>query len=119
LVDSEGKHIKGPQLGLLLYQGGTVCDDNFDFTAATAICKYLGFTDAIRWTIHEDFDIQSIYMIRLDDVECNYEDWDSCSYNDVKENINCAHTEDVFLSCNPTGYQGRGRATQKSEKKNF
>ena len=101
LVDSEGSEIGGEQLGLLLYKGGTVCDDYFDHTAADAICKYMGYTDAIRWTVHRSMVIQNDLMINLDDVECSSAEWEGCSFS---EDHNCRHSEDVFLNCNPTGY---------------
>ena len=42
-MDSEGREHVGPwERGLLLYDGGTVCDDNFDDNAAHAICNELG-----------------------------------------------------------------------------
>ena len=58
LVDSTGSEIQGEELGLLLYNGGTVCDDSFDSTAADAICKLMNYTDSARWTTAESFDIQ-------------------------------------------------------------
>ena len=88
----------GNQLGLLLYKGGTVCDDFFNDNAANAICKLMNFTSASRWTGAEgkNFHIQRNYDIKLDDVECYGEDWKSCSYSEYH---NCGHGEDVFLSC--------------------
>jgi hypothetical protein len=101
LVDSEGNYIeKEDRLGLLLYNGGTVCDDGFDFTAANAICKHMGYTDATGWTVSTRFVIQDDYEIRLDDVSCSSANWTECTYS--MEN-NCGHSEDVFLSCNPSG----------------
>ena len=97
LVDSEQNIItEEGQLGLLLYKGGTVCDDRFNDNAAAAICGLMNFETAARWTNEESFDIQSNYKIKLDDVECNSTEWESCSYSEID---NCGHSEDVFLSC--------------------
>ena len=96
-MDSEGNIItEEGQLGLLLYKGGTVCDDNFDDNAANAICRQMRFEEATRWTSEESFGIQYNYDIKLDDVSCGSEEWESCSFS---EEHNCAHHEDVFLSC--------------------
>ena len=97
LVDSEGNEINEEgQLGLLLYKGGTVCDDSFDGLAAAAICKKMNFTGGASWTSEESFEIQSSYNINLDDVACESGEWESCTFT---EEANCAHSEDVFLSC--------------------
>ena len=58
LVNSTGHLINGRELGLLLYGGGTVCDDSFDNIAANAICKKMNYTHAMRWTSRKSFDIQ-------------------------------------------------------------
>ena len=102
MVDSDGSPIEGQQLGLLLYKGGTVCDDSFDNTAAEAICKYINssFT-AFLWTSEKTFDIQSNLHITLDEVQCGSSEWESCRYS---EENNCGHSEDVFLSCKPGIY---------------
>jgi hypothetical protein len=42
MVDSDGNALNGGELGLLLYNNGTICDDNFDDNAANAICQYMG-----------------------------------------------------------------------------
>ena len=71
-MDSEGNNItEGQQLGLLLYRGGTVCNEDqssshyyFTLDYAKAICKEMNFTHALRWTVRESFDIQSNYDIR-------------------------------------------------------
>ena len=95
-MDSEGLDIEGEQLGLLLYKGGTVCDDEFTYYAAEAICKQMGYLYAARWTSDESSDIQSNYEINLDDVVCSSAEWESCSFS---EEHDCGHSEDVFLSC--------------------
>ena len=102
LVDSDGNPVEGQQLGLLLYRGGTVCDDGFDDTAAEAVCRQINSSyRMIKWTTGQTFDIQNNLDINLDDVQCNSTDWGSCEYS---EENNCDHSEDVFLTCeNPKG----------------
>ena len=98
LVDSEGDTITGQQLGLLLYLGGTVCDDRFNDTAAEAICSHMNksFTSNDTWRSGVDFTIQSKLEIKLDDVQCRNGEWENCSFS---RNHNCGHHEDIFLSC--------------------
>ena len=96
---------QGNQLGLLLFKGGTVCDDGFNDNAADAICKLMNFTSASRWSSADgvSFDIQSNYNIKLDDVDCSSGEWEDCTYS---ENHNCRHSKDVFLSCS-IGQEGK------------
>ena len=96
-MGQNGNEIDGEELGLLLYRGGTVCDDNFDDIAADAICKTMNYTSAIRRTTDEDFgSLQLNYEITLDDVRCSSTEWESCTFT---ESDNCYHYKDVFLSC--------------------
>ena len=95
MVDRYGDKIAGEDLGLLLYKGGTVCDDSFTDTAADAICKHMNYTRAISWTVDDYWFIQRSYVIMIDDVNCETSEWDSCTYTYVH---NCDHSEDVFLS---------------------
>ena len=97
LVDKEGNEVDVGGEGLLLYNGGTVCDDDFDDNAADAICKFMGYDEASRWTSGNTYDIQKRFEIRLDDVKCRNDDWLSCEYMEWSKK--CAHEEDVFLSC--------------------
>ena len=87
--------------GLLLWDGGTVCDDDFgDSKIPDAICKELGFARSIRWSSDENFlphDGQDELSITLDEISCKTSEWSSCSYN--SENHNCEHHEDVTLTC--------------------
>ena len=75
-----------------------MCGDNFDDTAADAICKTMNYTGAIRWTTYDaDFDhIKYDNNITLDDVRCSKAEWTSCTYSDSSD---CNHLEDVLLSC--------------------
>ena len=106
LVNSEGNEItEGEQLGLLLYRGGTVCNHGWNkgsgSKAADAICKEMNFKGADRWTTKESFDIQYGRNISLGYLECNSEEWGSCTYSEDTQN--CYHSQDLFLSCNHTG----------------
>ena len=86
LVDSEGNNIEGEQLGLLLYHGGTVCNEYFDDSDADEICiSYFGYARAGRWTRKESFDIQTDYTVK------------------DKWKFGCDHSQDVFLSCSTDG----------------
>ena len=102
-MDSDGNNITDEgQLGLLLFKGGTVCNDSFYYNAADAICKQMNFTHALEWNSETSFAIQSNYDIKLDEVECGSDEWKNCSYS---ERHDCEHSEDVFLSCG-TGEKG-------------
>ena len=81
---------------MLLYKGGTVCDDDFNDNAAFAICKEMGYLRAITWESGNYFSFQEDLEINLDDVSCSEQSWSSCSYN---ESHNCYHREDVILTC--------------------
>ena len=97
LIDSDGNPVEEKQFGLLLYRGGTVCDDGFDDIAAEAVCRQIKSSySMLEWTTAETFDIQNNLDINLNDVQCNSTDWGSCEYS---EEHNCGHGEDVFLSC--------------------
>ena len=99
-VDSDKNPVEEQQLGLLLYRGGTVCDDYFNETAAEAICRQINPSySMLEWTFGSRFEIQDNLDIKLDDVQCSSTDWESCEYS---EEHNCGHSEDVFLSCGRT-----------------
>ena len=99
LVDSAGNPVEGQQLGLLLYRGGTVCDDKFHDNAAEAICRQINSSySMLEWTSNSGvtFDIQDNLDIKLDEVQCTAADWESCAFS---EEHDCEHGEDVFLAC--------------------
>ena len=98
-MDVNGKEVKAGRIGLLLYEGGTVCDDNFDDNAANAICREMGNSGSTSWYGGRTFsfgEFQNSFEITLDDVTCTDDDWKSCTYS---TSHNCGHSEDVFLSC--------------------
>ena len=99
LVDKNGKEVKAEKIGLLLYEGGTVCDDYFNDNAANAICREMGFSSSTSWKSGSELSYgasQESLDITLDDITCTDNDWKTCSYS---ASHNCGHSEDVFLSC--------------------
>ena len=96
IVDEDGNDLTEEGQGLLLYNGGTVCDDDFNNFAAIAICKEMGYFSAITWESGNYFSFQENLEINLDDVSCSEQSWSSCSYS---ESNNCGHSEDVFITC--------------------
>ena len=84
--------------GLLLYKGGTVCDDEFDDNSANAICREMGYAQSVTWLKFENkWELQDQLEITLDNVDCPSGSWETCDY--VEESNNCDHNEDVYLHC--------------------
>merc|ERR1739848_389463 len=79
--------------GLLLWNGGTVCDDYFNMNAAHAICKSIGYPrGAVRYRNGLAYgSMQSRKSIRMDNVRCSSTTWSSCRY---LTRHNCSHGED-------------------------
>ena len=100
LVDSEGNPVVGGDLGLLLYKGGTVCENNFDYTSAYAICRKMGYSSATGWISGHRFDIQHGFDVKLNNVECSTGVWETCTFSQA---YRCWHDSDVFLSCTIEG----------------
>ena len=96
LVDDDKNEVEGGQMGLLLYKGGTVCDDSFTENSAHAICREMGYSAASDWDTGDDYESQSVYDIKLDDVSCSSGNWSTCTYS-LKPN--CDHERDIFLEC--------------------
>ncbi|XP_063691323.1 basement membrane-specific heparan sulfate proteoglycan core protein-like [Bolinopsis microptera] len=96
LVDSHGDTIGANILGLLISDGGTVCDDYFTGYSADAICRQMGYFGQVSWTSGNKWGIQSNYDITLDDVSCSSGEWSSCTFS---LSNNCGHSKDVFLQC--------------------
>ena len=97
LVDWRGSTAARGCEGLLLYSGGTVCDDHFNMNAAHAICRVLGFRSAVRYRNGLAYGtMQRRKRIRMDDVRCSSTTWSSCRYS---TRHNCSHGEDILLTC--------------------
>ena len=92
--------------GLLLYKGGTVCDDGFDKNSANAICNLMGYASyGSEWSTGRKWTIQDNYRIKLDDINCRSTSWSTCTYSESYYN-NCYHSEDVFLTCESSDRTG-------------
>ena len=112
LINSIGEPHIGEGWALLLYNGGTVCDDYFAMKEAHVICKQLRYAQALTWgsvdfpngNRIETWDIQHNYDIKLDNVQCSSSSssWSSCTYTSSIE-ISCIRTKDVHIYC--TGKQ--------------
>ena len=74
-----------------------MCDDYFNDDAANAICREMGRPYGISsWKNGYFFSHQTSKSVKLDDVKCQSDVWASCTY---KTYHNCAHNEDVHISC--------------------
>ena len=102
--------------GLLMYQGGTVCDDGFNDQTAKWICRLMGYGTLVNWSqgLHAQF--QNNLPINVDNLVCSngvYTDiLPSCSFDMLTSEDD--HNEDVWLSCSspiipecPAGYKVR------------
>ena len=80
---------------------GTVCDDLFTSSAATVVCRQLGYPFALRVAKRAELGEGSSGMrILLDDVECEGTERTllDCKRAKVGKH-NCSHQEDVGVVC--------------------
>lgn len=98
LIDERGQLVNNEKQGLLMYQGeATVCDDEFSWNSAHAICSMMGFSAATNWTNGVLWPaLQLMKPTGLDNVNCSTTHFNNCSYSVFH---NCWHSEDVFLTC--------------------
>ncbi|KAJ8022250.1 MAM and LDL-receptor class A domain-containing protein 2 [Holothuria leucospilota] len=99
---------------------GTVCDDFWDKTDATVVCRQLGYQEAEEALSNAYFG-QGVGPIWMDDVHCNGNEnsLDQCTHRGFGSH-NCVHSEDagvrcvgpkdidpdeVLLHCSPTSFQ--------------
>lgn len=81
------------------HQWGTVCDDQWDLTDASVVCRALGFPRATR-ALHKAAFGQGSGPVLLDELECT---GDEDSLADCKSmgwrQSNCKHEEDAGVIC--------------------
>ncbi|KAL5255126.1 hypothetical protein ACHWQZ_G014531 [Mnemiopsis leidyi] len=103
LVDQEGQVILEEEQGLLLYDGGTVCDGKvFGPTEVYAICREMGFDSVEGWLEGLQWpSVQTKYPISLADVNCTGPYWSSCTVTALVDPhvSNCTHHKDVLITC--------------------
>ena len=81
----------------IFQQVGTVCDDEFSDLSASAICQKMGYNTEASWSYGNLWpSVQDGYSIALDNVNCQTENFEECSYDTTH---NCGHGDDVFLNC--------------------
>ena len=98
VIDMDGIVIDADEGGLLLFGGGTVCDDGFSYKSANTICRELGYGAAAQWRSGVNWgSIQTSKPINLGNVFCTNDGrWASCRSSTTRD---CIHNEDVFLEC--------------------
>ncbi|XP_036107412.1 HHIP-like protein 1 [Molossus molossus] len=79
---------------------GTVCDDGWDFKAATVVCRQLGFAHVLRATKRAEFGEGRSLPILLDNVRCAGQEKTllECEHAGLGTH-NCRHEEDAGVVC--------------------
>ena len=87
----------------IFYNGewGTICDDNWDLSDATVVCRQLGYDGAVRASTGAEFG-QGTGRIWRDEVMCDSTEsmLSSCSASSWGSH-NCGHNEDAGVVCGP------------------
>ena len=98
LEGGEGEH-----QGNVFFMGKPVCDDGWDYFAATQVCKELNFTRAMRPTKESQFGLVP-QSFSLDEVQCsgNETSLDNCTASDVE---NCDGSEGAGVVCDTRNQQ--------------
>ena len=96
----------------VLYQGiwGTICDDGWDNTDATVVCRELGFLSGTT-ALQSHFG-SGTSPVWLSQVAClgNESKLSHCMHNGAEIIGNCTHTQDVGVQCSPHGKNVHGFA---------
>lgn len=98
LVDGESENVGRVEI-TVNGANGTICDDDFDYKAATVVCRMLGYMNGGESYIEARYGEGSGQVI-LDDVICtgNESSLAECSHRQPFTS-NCEHDEDVSVRC--------------------
>ena len=89
---------------------GTVCDDSFDQTDATVVCKQLGYPTDFVYAVGRAYFGQgsSNLPILMDDVRCSGTE-PNIGYCSRSASHNCGHSEDVGVVCSSSAWTSQQR----------
>ena len=79
-------------------QWGTVCNDSWNASSSTVVCRQLGLGD--MGTLNHYGTGPADYPIYLDDVRCDGNEANilACSHSPLSDH-NCTHDKDVGVTC--------------------
>ena len=106
LLDQEGK-ITDSASGLLIYKGGTVCMEYFNFglEEGERVCNALGFRRVIYVVPELAKDFQKLYPVILDEDRCTFGEYPACMFdmesgNFTSDYTKCLdHDSDIWITC--------------------
>ena len=106
LLDQEGKITNG-SAGLLIFKGGTVCKEYFNFGAdeGERACHALGFRQLSNIVPEMVKEFQKLYPITLDEDRCTFGDNPSCMFDMESGNFTADYTacldheSDIWITC--------------------
>ena len=85
----------------IMYKGiwGAICDDGWDDTDATVVCRELGFLNGTATSPLFEFSSGPVWLTQ---VEClgNESTVSECPHNGVGNVGNCSHAQDAGVQCN-------------------
>ena len=75
------RHVTTTGYGILMYSGGTVCDDAFNDNTANWVCRMMGYESLNAWENDRKYSWQDNYPIRLANIKCPGIVVPKCKYN--------------------------------------